>query len=325
MKSKTALSVLAVTLTGLLGASAFAQSAVPTAKSNVTVEQLRKNVEGKPAPTTNQAAAEARLTPSASASGSQALFQNPSTLLQSATPVTGPGVVPGSLQHAPVNAAPANTAPAVAVSPAAAQNAQAQSVQVQNASASTNPQVAGLSGVPFQSSDDTEETLLTVGHLQAKSALQKFALDVDKQIQTRKDYANGVTRTANGVSGGKAPDAAAQQKAAAAPAISNPRVTSVYGLGDHQFAEISMGDGTRYVAEPGTRLPGGFRVGKVHDGGVDISNGRRSSFYPVQVGYRVATGAGAAQPQLPQSTAMPAGSMAGPAMPPVALPPMPAQ
>lgn len=315
MKSKTALSVLAVTLTGLLGASAFAQSAVPTAKSNVTAEQLRKNVEGKPAPTTNQAAAEARLTPSASASGSQALFQSSSTLLQSATPVTGPGAVPGSVQHAPANAAPA-----VAASPAAAQNAQPQS-----ASAPSNPQVTGLSGIPFQGSDDTASILSTVGNLQAKSALQKFAFDVDKQIQTRKDYANGVTRTASGgVSGGKAPDAAAQQKAAA-PAISNPRVTSVYGLGDHQFAEISMGDGTRYVAEPGTRLPGGFRVGKVHDGGVDISNGRRSSFYPVQVGYRAVTGAGAAQPQLPQSTAMPAGSMAGPAMPPVALPPMPAQ
>lgn len=331
MKSTIALNVLAVALFGILGASVCAQSVVPL-KGNLTVENLKKSVKGKPAPTTNQAALEASLTPQSSNS-SQSLFQTSNPANASSTnAAVSPVLVSPSLNPDQSGINQPLTSP---------QNNNPQSAPVysqSNSNASSASQVKsnsekseGLSGIPFQFNDPTENTLSTIGSLQAQLSLQKLSLDVDKQIQARKDFANGVTRGPNGALTSPAGSGSAASKtlptsASAAPAAprvaGNPRVTSVYSFGDRQFAEVVMDDGTKYVANPGTKLPGGYRVGKVHDGGVEISNHGHANFYPVQAGLRAAssfTGQG-----VPQSTALPASSLASPSLPPVALPPMPA-
>lgn len=282
MKSKFALNLLAMTLFGVLGASVYAQSVVPI-KGNVSVDQLKMSTKGKVAPTTNQAAVEEKLNAQSPPQTGGSLFNDKSKL----------------------------------------SSQEAQKPPVVNDTSNSGEKTAGLSGVPFTTTDDTADTLGKVGSLQAQMSLQKFSFEVDKQIQQRIDFANGETSDSHGSNSRGARKSSSPSQAApvlnAAPPPAPPRVTSVYSFGDKAFAEITMGDGSKYIVSPGRKLPNGMKVGKVHDGGVDLYSGRHSKFYPVQMGEpSVYTSGSSAMPR-----AMPSSTISSPAMPPIALPPIP--
>lgn len=304
MKFKFALNVLTVAIIGLLSASTYAQSVVPV-KGSASVDQLKLDVKGKPAPTTNQAAQEAKLNPANSA-GVQSK-SNQSTM-PSGSSVSSLFSSPNSPKtNLSTSAAPASISPASPTSTAGSNLATPSS---------------SLSGVPFggnATASETANTLAQVSDLQAQLSLQKLSFEVDKQIQARKDFAEGISSNGTGMPGKQTSKVEQKQ---AEPIESKPMVTAVYSFGNRSFAEITMGNGTKYVTSPGKHLPNGMRVGRIHDDGVDLITGRHVVFYPVTAGvsaYRSVTGSA---PSSVQPTAMPS-SMISPSMPPVALPPMP--
>ena len=340
-------SLLALALTASL--PLMAQSILPV-NGKVTVDQLKQNVKGKPAPTTNQAEAEAKLNPqSSSAKGSVGVSPSNSTpsnplndlnQLNQASGNKNPVVLtPSSGVSLPLSGPvpPQASSPQISVTQVQPSQVPApQNTMVSPESGNTGSSVdlshiKTLSGVPLRTDLPVGATMSLYSNLQAQADLQKAALALDKQIQDRKNFAQfgdeKVPANGNmgGLPSGNIPVSNGSNgtpvKAAPKVEVSKPHVSSVYSFGQKSFVELYTGSGIKYVLSSGESFPGGWKVGKIHDGGVDLMYHGHREFFPVETfAASIPTASRAAAP-IPSSNAL--NNVSSPALPPTALPAIP--